>query len=198
MAKYNNDIVTPSTPRSGNVFTRWLGEFILWVIGWKITGQLPDVKKVIIIGAPHTSNLDFFIAMGSMLSVGLKFSYMMKKEAFFWPVGWLWKKFGGIPIDRSKKNDVTQQMTDWFNANENVMLGITPEGTRKKVDTYKKGYLRMAYAANVPVFLIGLDGTNKTVVLDKIFELSGDIEKDNAAIKAHMDARYDGVNPENA
>lgn len=198
MAKYDNDIVTPATPRMGNAVTRWIGETLLRLIGWKIIGQLPNVKKVIIIGAPHTSNWDFVIAMGSMLSVGLKFSYMMKKEAFFWPVGWLWKKMGGIPIDRSKKNDVTQQMTDWFNANDNVMLGITPEGTRKKVDRYKKGYLRMAYAADVPVFLIGLDGTNKHVVLDKIFELSGDIEKDNAAIKAYMDANFDGVNPKNA
>lgn len=198
MAKYDNQVVRPSTPRMGNAVTRWIGEVILWMIGWKIIGQLPDEKKVIVIGAPHTSNLDFVIAMGSMLSVGLRFSYMMKKEAFFWPVGWLWKKLGGIPIDRSKKNDVTQQMTDWFDANDNVMLGITPEGTRKKVDKFKKGYLRMAYAANVPVFIIGLRGHDKTVVLDKIFELSGDIDKDNAMIKSYVNANFDGVNPKNA
>ena len=198
MAKYDNQVVRPSTPRMGNAVTRWIGEVILWMIGWKIIGQLPDEKKVIVIGAPHTSNLDFVIAMGSMLSVGLRFSYMMKKEAFFWPVGWLWKKLGGIPIDRSKKNDITQQMTDWFDANDNVMLGITPEGTRKKVDKFKKGYLRMAYAANVPVFIIGLRGHDKTVVLDKIFELSGDIDKDNAMIKSYVNANFDGVNPKNA
>ena len=197
MAKYNNHIVTPSTPRSGNAVTRWIGEVILWMIGWKINGQLPDVKKVIILGAPHTSNWDFIIAMGSMLSVGLKFSYMMKKEAFFWPLGWLWKKLGGIPIDRSKKNDVTSQITEWFNNNDNVMLGITPDGTRKKVDKFKKGYLRMAYAANVPVFIIGIHGPTKTVMLDKIFELSGDIEKDNAAVKAYFDANFIGINPQN-
>lgn len=197
MAKYDNHIVTPSTPRSGNAVTRWIGEVILWMIGWKINGQLPDVKKVIILGAPHTSNWDFIIAMGSMLSVGLKFSYVMKKEAFFWPLGWLWKKLGGIPIDRSKKNDVTSQITEWFNNNDNVMLGITPDGTRKKVDKFKKGYLRMAYAANVPVFIIGIHGPTKTVMLDKIFELSGDIEKDNAAVKAYFDANFIGINPQN-
>ncbi len=198
MAKYDNPIVTPATPRMGNAITRWIGETILKMIGWKIIGQLPNEKKVIIIGAPHTSNWDFIIAMASMLSVGLRFSYMMKKEAFFWPLGWLWKKLGGIPIDRSKKNDVTTQMAEWFEANDNVMLGITPDGTRKKVDRYKKGYLRMSYAANVPIFVIGLDGTNKHVVLDKIIELSGDIDKDNAMVKAYVDANFDGVNSENA
>ncbi len=198
MAKFDNPIVTPSTPRMGNAITRWIGETILRLIGWKIIGQLPNEKKVIIIGAPHTSNWDFVIAMASMLSVGLRFSYMMKKEAFFFPLGWLWKKLGGIPIDRSKKTDVTGQMAEWFEQNDNVMLGITPEGTRKKVDKFKKGYLRIAYAANVPIFMIGLDGTNKHVVLDKILELSGDIEKDNAMIKAYVNANFDGVNPENA
>lgn len=167
------------------------------MIGWKIRGQLPNVKKVIIIGAPHTSNWDFVLAMSCMLSVGLKFSYMMKKEVFIWPLGILWKKLGGIPIDRSKKNDITKQMTEWFDANENVMLGITPEGTRKKVEKFKKGYLRMAYAANVPVFMIGINGPTKEVILDKIFELSGDIEKDNAMIKAYVDANFIGIRPEN-
>ena len=198
MAKYDNPIVTPATPRMGNAITRWIGETILKMIGWKIIGQLPNEKKVIIIGAPHTSNWDFIIAMASMLSVGLRFSYMMKKEAFVWPLGWLWKKLGGIPIDRSKKNDVTTQMTEWFEANDNVMLGITPDGTRKKVERYKKGYLRMSYAANVPIFVIGLDGTNKHVVLDRIIELSGEIDKDNAMVKAYVDANFDGVNSENA
>jgi len=170
---------------------------ILKMIGWKIIGQLPNEKKVIIIGAPHTSNWDFVIAMASMLSVGLRFSYMMKKEAFFFPLGGLFKKLGGIPIDRSKKTDVTGQMAEWFEQNDNVMLGITPDGTRKKVHSYRKGYLRIAYAANVPIFMIGLDGKNKHVVLDKIVELSGDLEKDNAMIKAHMD-QFGGVNPEYA
>ncbi len=181
----------------GNAVTRWIGDMILKMIGWKIVGQLPDEKKVIIIGAPHTSNWDFILAMGSMLSVGLRFSWMMKKEAFFWPLGPLWKALGGVPIDRSKKNDITTQMADWFKANDNVWLGITPEGTRSKVKNFKKGYLRMAYAANVPIFMIGLDGTKKEVVLYGLARLTYDTEKDNRLIKAHFDKNYIGINPEN-
>jgi len=197
MAKYNNSVVSAATPRMGNAVTRWIGQTILGLIGWKITGQLPNEKKVIIIGAPHTSNWDLILAMGAMLAVGLRFSWMMKKEAFFWPLGPLWKSMGGIPIDRSKKNNVTDQVADWFNKNENVWLGITPEGTRSKVNQYRKGYLRMSYAAKVPIFVIGLNAPTKEIVLDKIFKLSGDIEKDNKAIKSYIDSQYTGIRPEN-
>lgn len=181
----------------GNAVTRWIGQSILRLIGWEIIGQLPNEKKVIIIGAPHTSNWDFIIAMASMLSVGLKFSYMMKKEAFIFPFKGLFKAMGGIPIDRSKKNNVVDQITEWFDANDNVMLGITPEGTRSKVESFRKGYLRMAYAAKVPVFIIGLDGINKKVVLDKLWDLTGDIEADNENIKNYVHTTYRGINPEN-
>jgi len=197
MAKYDNDIVSASTPRMGNAVTRWIGEAILKSIGWKITGALPNEKKVIILGAPHTSNWDFVLAMSCMLAVGLKFSWMMKKEAFKWPLGPLWIKLGGVPIDRNKKTDVTTQMAEWFKENDNVWLGITPEGTRSKVEKYKKGYLRIAYAAQVPVFIIGLNGPTKEVVLDRVMKLTYDIEKDNRLIKAHVDKNYIGINPEN-
>ena len=196
MAEYNNPIVSEFTPRMGNAVTRKIGDIILKLIGWKIVGTLPREKKIIIIGAPHTSNWDLIIAMGSVLSVGLKFSWMMKKEAFFWPLGGLWKKLGGIPIDRKSKNDIIGQTTDWFNANETAWLGLTPEGTRSKVDKYKRGYLRMAYAAGVPIFIVALDAENKHVVLDKIFPLTFDTEVDNRKIKAYYDKNYKGIRPE--
>ena len=195
--KYDNRVVSEYTPRMGNAVTRAIGSTIMWMIGWKITGQLPNEKKAIIIGAPHTSNWDFIIAMASMLSVGLHFSWMMKKEAFKGPFGALWKKMGGVPIDRHSKNDLTTQMADWFKANDNVWLGITPEGTRSKVDSFKKGYLRIAYAANVPVFIVGLDGKAKEVVLDKVWDLKFDTVIDNRNIKAYYDKTFVGIRPEN-
>ncbi len=196
MAKFDNPFVSEFTPRMGNRVTRAIGDLILKMIGWKIVGELPREKKIIIIGAPHTSNWDLIIAMGSVLSVGLKFSWMMKKEAFFWPLGGLWKALGGIPIDRQSKNDIVGQTTQWFNSHETAWLGLTPEGTRSKVDKFKKGYLRMAYAAGVPVFIIALDGENKHVVLDKLFPLTFDTETDNRKIKAYYDKNYKGVKPE--
>lgn len=197
MARYANEHVSSSTPRMGNPVTRAIGDVVLWITGWRLRGQLPDEKKVIIIGAPHTSNWDLIIAMAAMLSVGLCFFWIMKKEAFVWPLGSLWKALGGIPIDRSKKNNITEQMTQWFEANDNVWLGMTPEGTRSKVERYKKGYLRIAYAANVPVFIVAINAKDKEIVLDKIWPLTGDIDKDNNDIKAYYDENYIGIRPKN-
>lgn len=185
--------VGPAIPRSGNATTRWIGRTVLSLMGWKLEGKFPNEPKLIILGAPHTSNWDLFLAMGSLMTYGVKASWMMKKEAFFWPLGGLWKAMGGIPIDRKAKNDVVGQITDWFNSNEKAWLGVTPEGTRSKVEGYRKGYLRMAYAANVPVFVIGVDATRKTLVLDRVMALTGDINADNKAIKAYVDSNYTGV-----
>ncbi len=199
MAKYNNSVVTKSTPRMGNAMTRGIGQFVLNIMGWKIVGQLPDHKKMIIVGMPHTSNWDFIIAMASIQSVGLKVSYMMKKEAFFWPLGGFFKWMGGIPIDRSSKNDITTQMVEYFENHDNVWLGITPDGTRSKVKRYKKGYLRIAKAANVPIAVIGINGKTKEVILPEstwnFEEENNDLE--NAKIKAYVDDNFIGVNPKN-
>lgn len=197
MAKYDNDIVPELAPRAGNFITRAIGSFMLKVLGWKMVGSLPNEKKLIIIGAPHTSNLDGVLAVACMLSVGLKFSFMMKKEMFFFPFGGLFKALGGIPIDRGAKKNMVEQMTDWFETHDKVWLGLTPEGTRKKTARYKKGYLYIAKAANVPIGLVGVNGHSKEVILGKTWELSDDLDADNAAIKAYCDEHYSGVRPEN-
>lgn len=198
MTSFENKYISPSAPRMGSAFTRWIGRTVLKTLGWKMTGRLPDVKKAIIIGAPHTSNWDLILAMAAMLTVGLRFSWMMKKEAFFWPLGPLWNVMGGIPIDRSSKSDLTTQMSDWFKNNENVWLGITPEGTRSKVKRFKKGYIRIAKAADVPIFIVGIHGADKTIILDKIWDHKSDnIDLENNAIKQYFDDNFIGINPKN-
>ena len=104
--KFDNEFVGPNIPRAGNPVTRWIGDMIIKGLGWTIHGKLPDKKQIILIGGPHTSNWDMPLALGTMLALGVKFSWMMKKEAFFWPLGVLWKRLGGIPIDRSADIDV--------------------------------------------------------------------------------------------
>ena len=194
--KFDNPHIGPNVPRMGNAFTRWLGDMILKLMGWKITGKLANEKQAVLIGGPHTSNQDLFLALGCALSVGLKFSWMMKKEAFFWPLGGLWKALGGIPIDRKAKLDIVGQMKEFLASQDKVWLGLTPEGTRSKVKRYKTGYLRIAMGTNTPVFIVGVDGRGKTVTLDKIWELTGDIEAVNVAIKSYIETTYSGVNPE--
>lgn len=196
--KYDNYHIGADVPRMGNGLTRWIGDIILKSIGWKIVGKLANEKQAILIGGPHTSNWDLILALGSALSVGLKFSWMMKKEAFFWPLGPLWKAMGGIPIDRKAKLDTVGQMKAYLAEKEKVWIGITPEGTRSKVERYKTGYLRIAMGTLTPIFVVGIDAENKTVVLDKIWDITGDIEADNAAIKSYIETTYNGIVPENA
>ena len=196
MAKFDNPFVNEDVPRMGNALSRGMAEGVLKLMGWKVTGKFPQEKKLVYIGAPHTSNWDLVIALASMQAVGLRCSWMMKKQAFFWPLGGLFKKLGGVPIDRSAKTDITTQMADWFAAQDKAYLGITPEGTRSKVESFKRGYLRIAYDAKIPVFLVVVDGENNEVVLDKVWPLTGDIDIDNRDIKAYYDANYKGIRPE--
>ena len=169
----------------------------LKLMGWKVSGQLPDLPKIILIGAPHTSNWDALAATFSMLAVGLHYTILVKKEWFFWPMGSLFRLVGCYPVDRGRGGEgLVQQLTEMVNSREKVVLGFPPEGTRSKVEKYKTGYLRVAYATGVPVFLAAFDGVGKRVVLDRLFELTGDIETDNAAIKAYVDKTWTGINPE--
>lgn len=195
--KFDNEFVGPNIPRAGNAVTRWIGDMILKAMGWTVHGKLADRKQIVLIGGPHTSNWDLPLAMGTMLAVGIKFSWMMKKEAFFWPLGGLWKALGGIPIDRGAYVDVIGQVKHVFETNDKIWIGLTPEGTRSKVDRFKTGYLRMAKGVGVPLFIVGLDSLNKRIVLDKLWDPAGDIETENAAIKDYMYETYVGVNPEN-
>lgn len=180
-------------PRQGNWLTRAMGHTLLKAMGWKLEGEWPEVPKLVTIGAPHTSNWDLGLAMGMMLSLNLRLSWMMKREAFFWPLGGLWRAMGGMPIDRKAAQDVVTQTAETFAKHKQLHLGITPEGTRSKVGGFRKGYLRMANAADVPVFLVGVDARNKRLVLDRFWPLTGDVDADNAAIEAYYREHYQGI-----
>lgn len=196
MAKSNHWAMNASVPQTGNALTRAIGSFVLKLMGWRVSGAFPNEKKLIFIGCPHTSNWDLILALASMQSVGLKCNWMMKKEAFFWPLGGLFKWLGGIPIDRGAATDVPSQMANWFARQDKAYLGMTPEGTRAKVSAYKKGYLRIARKANIPVFLVAVDAVEKVVKLDRLWPLTGDMDADNAAIKAYYDTHFKGIRPE--
>ncbi len=189
-------VVTPEyMPRAGNHFTRWLGAKVLALMGWKIRGDIPNYKKIIIAGAPHTSNWDFIVAMFLVLGVGVKFSYLMKKEAFFWPFKGLFMRLGGIPIDRKKGAKVISQVSDWFKKNERCWVAITPEGTRAKVERYKTGFLRLAYELEVPLLLVAWDYPSKTFNFIGNANLSGDLDEDLISIQSLYNEHFTGRNP---
>lgn len=141
----------PQVPRSGNIVTRWLGRALLRVAGWRLTGHVPDVPKFIIAVAPHSSNYDFVLTILTIWSLGLRASYLAKASLFKFPLGYLMRHFGGIPVDRSKAHGLVEQMAARFDDCDQLILGITPEGTRGSVRSWRLGFANIAQAASVPI-----------------------------------------------
>lgn len=184
-------------PRKGTPFTRWLGRQLLAVTGWQLKGGFPDHPKLVVALAPHTSNWDFFISFAALMATGLRASWVMKKEAFIWPFKGFLMSWGGIPVDRQAAKDTVEQIQTWYAEHEKAWVAITPEGTRSRVPRWKTGFLRIAYAAEVPVLLIGWDYPTKSIVLDQLWPLTGKIDEDEAAIRSYVNSRYRGRCPQN-
>ncbi len=166
------------------------------LLGWKTNVTVPNYDKCIVCAAPHTSNLDLFIGKFFYGAIGRKTSFMMKKDWFFFPLGILFKAVGGIPVDRGRKTSLVDQMAKVFATKEKFHLAITPEGTRKPNPHWKKGFYYIAQKAGVPIVLIGIDYTTKTITSTKAIIPTGDIEKDMQEIKAYY-KDFKGKHPEN-
>lgn len=172
-------------PTRDGRFLKWVGRTGMKLSGgWKITGEMPAVRKAIIPIAPHTSNWDFPIGVYVMLALGLKLNYLGKASLFRFPIKGLMTKLGGIPIDRSAANGVVGNMVEEFKQKDELILVITPEGTRKKVHQWKTGFLRMAKQANVPIIPVAFDYARKAVDIGPATMITGEIEKELERVKS--------------
>lgn len=162
----------------------YIARFIFWAKGWKLYGSIPQgLKKCVIIQAPHTSMTDFFIGfLGSKL-YKVKFRFMIKKEAFIFPLASIIKAMGGIPIDRNKSQGAVKQIVSVFNNSESLYLIITPEGTRKYTDHWKRGFYYIAQAAQVPVLLAYIDYKKKICGIGIQINISGNFDEDFKVIE---------------
>lgn len=153
--------------------------FILSIIlGWKMDELPTDIKKYVIIAAPHTSWVDFPIAMLYRVATGVMVHYVGKDSLFKGPFGFLFRKLGGFPVDRSSNNNTVDYIVSKFNASENFKLGLSPEGTRKKVDKWKTGFYFIAKGAGVPVVMATLDFGNKYIKVSEPFYPTNNKDKD--------------------
>ena len=150
------------------------------LLGWKTNVTVPNYDKCVICAAPHTTNLDLFIGKLFYGAIGRKTSFMMKKEWFFFPVGSLMRSMGGVPIDRSKRHSITQQMINEFDNREKFHLAITPEGTRSLNKNWKLGFYHIAVGAKVPIQLAVIDFKNKEMGIKEVFYPTGN---ENADLK---------------
>ncbi|RWU08946.1 acyltransferase [Pseudidiomarina gelatinasegens] len=185
-------------PLRGNAFSRWVGRTGLLLLGgWKVEGDLPQVRKAIIPVAPHTSNWDFFIGVFAMLALGLNLSFLGKHTIFRFPVNSLLRWLGGIPVDRRAASGVVEQMVAQFQQREHLILALSPEGTRKKVAEWKKGFLHIAQSAKVPVVPIALDFSRKVIEITPALMIRGEIDAELLRVKAAL-AHAVGKHPEHA
>lgn len=165
----------------------WWKRFCRWAIGlsgWRIVGELPDLPKVVLIGAPHSSNWDGVWGLLMKSAIGLDLGVMIKREALNGPFGPMVRRLGMIPIDRSAAMNVVDQMVERFATHDKMWLGIAPEGTRKPVMQWKSGFLRIARAAGVPIQPVFIDYPTKTFTFGPLVQTTADTDADLAAIRA--------------
>ena len=165
--------------------------------GWKTKVQFPaDIKKCIIIIAPHTSWQDLIIGLAYRSVLRLKNSkYLGKKELFDGPFGFLFRWFGGVPVDRFSKHNVVDQVVDILNQHEEFMIAMAPEGTRKKVDRLKTGFYYIAKKAGIPIVMAGMDYKRKEIFFSEPFYPGDDEAKDFEHIISFF-APVQGKHPE--
>lgn len=152
---------------------------VVKLLGWKILNGFPkELDKYIIIAAPHTSNWDFPIAVLVKFAEGLPIKFIGKHTLFKPPFGFFFRALGGTPVDRTKSKNMVQSLIEVFNTQDKFIFALSPEGTRKKVSTWKTGFYHVAQGANVPVVMATLDFGKKQILLSKPYTLTNDIEKD--------------------
>ncbi|MBK5721727.1 1-acyl-sn-glycerol-3-phosphate acyltransferase [Dysgonomonas sp. Marseille-P4677] len=160
-------------------------KLILQLTGWKITGDTDLPQKCVICVAPHTSNWDLPLGLVVYNALGRKASFLIKKEWFFFPMNILFKALGGIPVDRSRKTSLTEQIVEIYNARQDFQLAITPEATRKLNTEWKKGFYFIALAAKVPIVIAALDYGKKEAIFKKVFFPTGNVDADIDIIKLY-------------
>lgn len=164
-----------------------ISKFIFKLAGWQIQGEVPaNLQKAVMIAAPHTSYWDFLWARGAFFIMGLDVKITIKKEVVNAPlVGWFVRAMGGLAIDRTPKNStlkakisMVDAMVNLLDTSDQLIMMITPEGTRKYVKRWKSGFYRVAEKAEIPIMLGFLDYKNKIAGVGPVFYPTGDYKND--------------------
>ncbi len=164
----------------------------LRVLGWTVEGTPPEVPKYVAIVAPHTSYWDYPIALLISWHYRIKGAWLGKHTIFHWPLlGWFFRKTGGIPVNRSRRQGLVDQAVEVFHERGQLVLALAPEGTRAKKDYWKSGFYHIALRAGAPIALGYLDYARKAGGFGPLYEPTGDLEKDLAFIQSF----FDGVTP---
>jgi 1-acyl-sn-glycerol-3-phosphate acyltransferase len=173
-------MMAPSSknPFGVSAFMQRLAQILFRLSGWKTEGAVHQPPRFVVIAAPHTSNWDAFIMLVAAYIFGVKLSWFIKEEAFFFPLGAIIAFFGGVPIARTARRNVVDQAVTRFRQCERLILAVPPEATRKRSAFWKTGFYHIARGAGVPIVLGYIDYQRKVAGLGPAFIPTGDIEAD--------------------
>lgn len=176
--------VPPQVPRVPyNRFTRWFGRAVLRLGGWRVTGPVPDLPRVVLIAAPHSSNWDGLWGLAAKLALGVKLTILAKHQLFWWPLSVLLRKLGVIPVDRAAPQGTVGQAAQMLVRNDRLWFALTPEGTRKRVEHWKTGFWKIADATRVPILPAYFHYPDKVIGIGEPFHTTGNAQADIARIR---------------
>lgn len=172
---------------------RQIAETVVRMMGWRIQGEVPpDIRKLVMLGVPHTSNWDFFMMMCCAWRYGLRVKWLGKEALFSNP----FKRFfctlmGGIKVDRTQSDQAVDNIANiLMHSKKNVCLAIAPEGSRHKKPGWRSGFFYIAQKARIPIGLGYIDYANRTMgvgpILSNLIDINStmtEIEKFYREIK---------------
>lgn len=175
----------PNAPRvKRNRLARWLGRTVLRLGGWRVVGEFPDLPKLVLIGAPHSSNWDGVWGFAAKLALGLDVRILGKHQLFWGPLGPLMRRLGVIAVNRDAPRGVVEQVAAQIRSRERIWFGLAPEGTRKPVEHWKTGFWKIARAAGVPVLPVYFHYPERVIGVGEPFWTSADMAADLARLRA--------------
>lgn len=171
----------------------------LWKLaGWRLTQDAIEDDKIVLTGAPHTSNWDYLHFLMAALTLRRKIYVTIKQELFFPPLGWILKALGGIPVDRHNSQNLVDELAQRLRESERMVLLFTPDGSRSYRPYWKSGFYWTALEAGVPIMLGIPDFRTKLINLDTKFVPSGNIEEDFVMIRDQQEKHGYGLYNEKA
>ncbi|WP_426690428.1 lysophospholipid acyltransferase family protein [Rhodanobacter ginsengiterrae] len=171
-------------PHLADNWRRRLCRGVLRLCGWSLVGEFPDVRRAVLIAAPHSSWWDGVWGLLLKVGIGADIHFMGKQELFRGPLGKVLHRLGGMPIDRGAAKGVVEQMIEQLQQHDALWLGIAPEGTRKPVTRWKSGFWRIAHDAGVPIVTAWFNYPDKTIGVGPLFHTSDDMEADLLRLRA--------------
>jgi 1-acyl-sn-glycerol-3-phosphate acyltransferase len=189
-------VLGPNVPQRGNAFSRAVGRIGFRLFRFHFEGSWPDLPRLVVIVAPHTSNWDFVIGLFGKLALGLRLRFIAKHTLFRGPLGWFLLWLGGIPVDRKAAGGVVESAIEALRSAEKLLLVITPEGTRKKTREWKSGFHRIACGAGVPILPVAFDYRKRAIIFEPAFEPTGEYAADLAVLRSGFEAAM-AYRPEN-